>query len=40
MVPSVTIPQEMIYLMNPPHDDVEKVIAGEITPFIFDPILS
>jgi RES domain-containing protein len=40
MVPSVTIPEEMIYLMNPQHDDVEKAIAGEITPFIFDPRLS
>ena len=35
-VPSVVIPEEHNYLLNPQHPDFEKLATGEAEPFAFD----
>ncbi len=36
-VPSVIIPEESNYLLNPQHPDFSKLTIGEAKPFSFDP---
>lgn len=36
-VPSVVIPAEWNYLLNPDHPDFDKIEFGDITPLRFDP---
>lgn len=38
-VPSVIVPGESNYLLNPGHPDFEKVVIGEPEGFGFDPRL-
>jgi RES domain-containing protein len=38
-VPSVLIPEERNYLLNPAHPDFPKIAIGEATDFTFDPRL-
>ena len=38
-VPSVVIPTEENYLLNPMHEEIVRVIARKMTPFNFDPRL-
>ena len=38
-VPSVIIPEEPNYLLNPRHPDFSKLTIGEAEPFSFDPRL-
>lgn len=38
-VPSVIIPSESNYLLNPGHPDFRKIQIGEPAPFLFDPRL-
>ena len=38
-VPSVVIPEEHNYLLNPQHPDFSKLTIGETEPFSFDPRL-
>lgn len=35
-VPSIIVPQEFNYIINPLHQDFQKVILTEVTPFAFD----
>ena len=35
-VPSIIVPQEYNYIINPFHQDFQKVILDEVTPFAFD----
>lgn len=39
-VPSVVVPVENIYLLNPLHPDMSRVQAGEIRPLAADPRLA
>jgi RES domain-containing protein len=36
-VPSVVIPHERSYVLNPDHPDVSRLAIGEPEPFSFDP---
>ncbi|MCF8258448.1 MAG: RES family NAD+ phosphorylase [Flavobacteriales bacterium] len=36
-VPSVIIPQEFNYLLNPQHPDFERALIEAVEPFLFDP---
>ncbi len=36
-VPSVIVPQERNYLLNPAHADFKKIRIGKAEPFSFDP---
>ena len=38
-LPSVIIPSESNYLINPAHPDFKKMVVGEPQPFSFDPRL-
>ncbi len=38
-VPSVIIPEELNYLLNPAHPDFKKITISKPTPFTFDPRL-
>lgn len=38
-VPSVIIPEELNYLINPSHPDFRKIKIGKAVPFAFDPRL-
>jgi RES domain-containing protein len=38
-VPSVIIPEESNYLLNPSHPDFDRLTVGEAEPFSFDPRL-
>jgi RES domain-containing protein len=38
-VPSVIIPEEFNYLLNPAHPDFKKISIGKPEPFAFDPRL-
>ena len=38
-LPSVIIPGEPNYLLNPEHPDFKKIAIGEPVPFCFDPRL-
>jgi RES domain-containing protein len=38
-VPSVLIPEELNYLLNPAHPDFPKIAIGDATDFTFDPRL-
>ena len=38
-VPSVIVPEERNYLLNPLHADFEKLTFGKAKPFSFDPRL-
>jgi RES domain-containing protein len=38
-VPTVIIPAETNYLLNPGHPDFQKIIVGKALPFAFDPRL-
>lgn len=38
-VPSVIIPEELNYLLNPAHPDFRRIQVGPPTPFAFDPRL-
>jgi RES domain-containing protein len=38
-VPSVIIPEEFNYLLNPAHPDFKKISIGKPQPFAFDPRL-
>lgn len=38
-VPSVIIPEELSYLLNPAHPDFKKIAVGKPSPFNFDPRL-
>jgi RES domain-containing protein len=39
-VPSVVIPTEENFLLNPAHEEISKVTVNEIIPFKFDPRLT
>ena len=36
-VPSVIVPSERNYLLNPRHPDFARLRIGRPTPFVFDP---
>lgn len=38
-VPSVIIPEEHTYVLNPAHPRFKEIVGGEIKPFAFDPRL-
>ncbi|MCB1079902.1 MAG: RES family NAD+ phosphorylase, partial [Verrucomicrobiae bacterium] len=38
-LPSVIIPTEPNYLLNPSHPDFKKIVIGKAEPFAFDPRL-
>jgi RES domain-containing protein len=38
-VPSVIVPGEANYLLNPAHPDFKKIVIGNPEPFSFDPLL-
>ena len=38
-IPSVIIPSEANYLLNPAHPDFKKIVIGKPEPFSFDPRL-
>ena len=38
-VPSIIIPDETNYALNPAHPDFKKIVIGRSTPFTFDPRL-
>ena len=38
-VPSVVVPGEFNYLLNPAHPDFKKIVIGKPEPFTFDPRL-
>jgi RES domain-containing protein len=38
-VPSVIVPEEFNYLLNPEHPDFSKILMGHVEPFGFDPRL-
>ncbi len=38
-VPSVIIPEELNYLLNPAHPDFRNITVGKPAPFTFDPRL-
>lgn len=38
-VPSVIVPAEINYLINPAHPDFRRIKIGKPTPFVFDPRL-
>lgn len=39
-VPSVIVPQEWNYLLNPLHSSFSKIIVGDALKFVFDPRLA
>jgi RES domain-containing protein len=38
-VPSVIIPDETNYVLNPAHPDFKRIVIGKPAPFTFDPRL-
>ena len=38
-LPSVIVPEEINFLLNPAHPDIHRVVVGKANPFAFDPRL-